>query len=408
MEKPSVIGWLVVAVAALGVSASAAPIQGPDTTTQGNWVGVYGSQGYVLPAYARATGGAVNPGSNADDLASLPAAIDDYTVGFYTTSGAGRGRGLWSASTTDVRALQDPANPSGARKANYWFDSSGFDVTMKLNQPARYNMSVYTMSWDSAARNERIVVPGKTSVDTGDIYDGNWYTTDVSGDEFSPIRFSIEKLGGTNAVIQAITFDTATDDATQGSWVGTYGADGYILPGFGGTAFPGTNANDVFDLPEYVDDYSLIPAGRSGRFQWASSTADPRGVQDPTGTSRKANCYFCDDGFTLHLDANIPTYFDLSLYLLDWDTGGQRAGSIEIPSMGVDDAVAGYNNGRWYLYRVYAGPDDPLDVTFTQSSGNAVVSAICFDNAYTFPEPATLTLVGGGLLLAAWRRRRRR
>ena len=413
MQRQGLTLVVALAVTAFGVGVTAAPIQGPDTTTQGNWVstGNYGSQGYILPAFSR-TSGTVFPGSNADDLALLPTAIDDYQVGFYST-GTGAGRGLWSPSTTEVRALEHPTI-AGLRKPNYWFDVNGFDVTMKLNGPARYTIGLYDMSWDSHARSSTITVPGKTPVVTGDIYDGKWYTTDVSGDEFNPIKLSIQKAAGSNVVLTGITFDQATDNSTQGSWVGVYGSDGYILPGFKGASptSPGDQSYDRFSLPSYIDDYSFsLNDGK--RYQWGGAASDPRGVQDPDNPSgaRKASIVYDTTEIGLQLEANVPTYFDLSLYVLDWDgqlPSGHRVETIAFNSPDIDDVVAReFRDGRWYLYRVYAGPGDPLYITLTPSGSNAVVSAICFDKGDMFPEPTTLALLAGGLLAAAVRRRRR-
>ena len=63
-----------------------AEILGTDTTTQGNWGGVYGSEGYVLCAY------------NGGDVRVLPDYVEDIQ---YTKASSTQ----WATDTTDVRAL---------------------------------------------------------------------------------------------------------------------------------------------------------------------------------------------------------------------------------------------------------------------------------------------------------------
>ena len=61
-----------------------------DTTTQGNWIGTYGSQGYNIIGNA----------------ASYPA--------YATVTPTGQSTYTWAASTTDPRGLQTPAAPAAS------------------------------------------------------------------------------------------------------------------------------------------------------------------------------------------------------------------------------------------------------------------------------------------------------
>ena len=61
-----------------------------DTTTQGNWIGTYGTQGYNV----------------VDATPSYPS--------YATVTVSGDSTYVWSADTTDVRGLENPAAPAVA------------------------------------------------------------------------------------------------------------------------------------------------------------------------------------------------------------------------------------------------------------------------------------------------------
>src|SRR4051794_21185265 len=107
-------GTLVVFLLFLCTSAVASTI---DTTTHGNWIGKYGSDGYILTNYYRVptTSGTANVYDGVPlkttDAAVLPPYIADYNYG------GGAQAYVWESNSTDQRFPQDPANPSGPRNS---------------------------------------------------------------------------------------------------------------------------------------------------------------------------------------------------------------------------------------------------------------------------------------------------
>src|SRR5207244_2333951 len=63
-----------------------------DTTTQGNWKGIYGTGGY--------------------DLSQDPSAGNPSLPAYATVNLIGQNNFTWAASTADVRALQKAGNPA--------------------------------------------------------------------------------------------------------------------------------------------------------------------------------------------------------------------------------------------------------------------------------------------------------
>ena len=105
--------------------AATAHFNGTDTTTQGNWIRTYGSQGYDVIG----------------DAASLPSHA--------TVTPAGQASYTWAASTTDPRALKD-ASGSG-RIAACWYSASSFTVDVNLTDGQTHDLELYFLDWDSTA-----------------------------------------------------------------------------------------------------------------------------------------------------------------------------------------------------------------------------------------------------------------
>ena len=108
-----------------------------DTTNQGTWKGVYGSNGWAIsndsnnyPAYAQV---ALNGESS-------------YT---------------WASSTTDVRALQ--SGVTNGRIASTWYSSSSFSIDINLTDGNMHQVGLYALDWDNLGRAETISVTDATS-----------------------------------------------------------------------------------------------------------------------------------------------------------------------------------------------------------------------------------------------------
>ncbi len=123
----------------LGLTATAVPVQitataggsGPiaqfittDTTTQGNWIGVYGTDGYRI----------------INESASIPAYAQVIPSGTSAIT--------WAASTTDVRALQR-ASGTG-RIASTWYSATFFDITVNVTDGQAHDVAFYSLDWDTS------------------------------------------------------------------------------------------------------------------------------------------------------------------------------------------------------------------------------------------------------------------
>jgi len=151
-----------------------------DTTTQGSWKGVFGTEGYSVTANA----------------VSYPSYVVPQIGGAATWT--------WDANTTDVRALQ-AAGP-GQRIAATWYSVDQLTVDLPFNDKQTHPFAVYCVDWDGA-RSERLDLLDATEnvLDTKTITNfrsGVWVVWNIAGH----VRLRLTRLGGTNAVISGVFF----------------------------------------------------------------------------------------------------------------------------------------------------------------------------------------------------------
>ena len=340
---------------------------GTDTTTEGNWIGVYGSQGYNIITNA------VDYPSYANVVAT---GETDYT---------------WAATTTDPRGLEMAPGTGSSRVAAAWESTTSFSVAINLTDGLTHEIALYLVDWDSMGRNEQIQIK---SVTTGMVLDtetvssfsgGEYLKWAISGD----VVITFTDLAGPNAVLSGLFFDPSvpaaatyidTDAKTQGNWSGVYGSQGY---------------NIIANSVNYPDYATVTPTGKSN-YTWAASTTDPRALEmaPGTGSSRIAAAWYSTTSFSVNIDLTDGQTHDISLYLLDWDSQGRRE-QIQITNESTGavlntQTVSSFTGG---VYLTWAISGDVV-FTFTRLAGpNAVVSGIFFDPPSSPPAAMPASLV---------------
>ena len=156
------------------------------------------------------------------------------------------------------------------------------------------------------------------------------------------------------------------NDTRQGSWVGSIGRDGYIIPG------------DAQKIPAYA---TATTAGTSD-WTWDYTTDDVRAVQRPSAASRLASCWYSPGSFEVNVKFTDGKWHNISLYTVDWDRA-KRAQQVDI-----FDAITGRRIHSWRIgsagegthleYKVYGH----VRIRYSRMSGpNAVLGGIFFDPA---------------------------
>ena len=174
----------LVTVIPVGTSPTSATFLGKDTTTQGNWRGFYGADGYNVinfkvnyPSYATAT----------------PSGQADHT---------------WASSTSDVRALSKPAATTD-RIASCWYAYKTFTVNLNLTDGLTHRVALYCLDWDTTARSQTIEILDASnnavlnSQSVTAFNGGQYLVWNIRGH----VLIRLTKTGSLNAVLSGIFFD---------------------------------------------------------------------------------------------------------------------------------------------------------------------------------------------------------
>ena len=331
--------------------ASTAKFAGTDTTTQGNWKGVYGSDGYVI----------------ANDSQKLPSyatfAVQNQTN--YT----------WASGTTDVRALESGAN--AGRIASTWFtNNTAFNFDLNLTDGNSHQVGLYAVDWDNfeGGRIESVQIADANSgavLDTEKISkfnNGIYLIWSISGH----VTITVAYAGGGNPVISGVFFTgastakfAATDASTQGNWKSAYGSDGYVI------------ANDSQKLPSYA----TFAVQNQTNYTWSSGTTDVRALQSGANSGRIASTWYSNTSFNFDLNLTDGNSHQIALYALDWDNfQGGRIETVQIADAATGtvldtEKISAFTNGIYLLWTV----SGHVKITVAYAGGgNAVTSGIFF------------------------------
>jgi hypothetical protein len=365
------VGWTVMG---LVDRASADPtLITPTEEPQGDWVGAYGSDGWIL-ADAN-TGG---------DVISLPAGVT-FTVqqaNSYT----------WAVQSTDVRALESADSTS--RSVGVWWEPGEIQLSLHFADAYSGLLSMYILDWDSTARREDITIDDGTTTYLAEIttsfHDGLWVSAPVSVGAGGTVSITAERTGSYNAVIEGIflgddgppLFASPSDiqvpavTGPRGDWLGRYGAGGRVLANWSGSA-------DLEQLPPGVD-FNRISGTR---YMWQTETGDARALQASDGSTRRVAVWY-GDTISLSLDFDDGYEGTVSIYSLDWDSDDRRQKILV--SDGTTDYMANlsesFQEGAWVTVPVSVptGGSVTIDVIKT-GAYNAVISGVFLDDGLLTP-----------------------
>ncbi len=349
---------------------------------QGNWVGTYGHDGYVLANWT---------GNNAD-LSSLPAGVT-----FSLDQG---GRYVWAATTTEVRALQSPTMTE--RRSMTWYDTSSLRLHLTFANAYTGTLHLYALDWDAYGGNrfQNVTINdghGAQTAQLGTAYvQGAWIHAPINVAAGGTVTITADKTAGNTAVLAGLFLGGAgplpppppppppapTVDlpGVQGNWLGTYGADGYVFANWNGS-------NDLVSLPAGVT-YSLE---QGARYTWAASTTDVRALRDPSGNGRKSLTWYDANQIRIRLTFAAAYTGTLHLYALDWDAYGPRGEDVSI-----DDgagrrtaslAAGSYVQGAWVHAPFAVGAGGSVVITVDRTASNAVLAGLLLGGPGALPPP---------------------
>ena len=331
-----------------------------DNTTQGNWKGVYGADGYNI----------------INDVTNYPA--------YAQVSVSGESLNTANASSSDVRWLQKAANGSTDRNFSSWFSATSFTIDINLTDGHEHRVAAYFLDWDgNNIRSQTIEVRDASTNavldrrDVDDFSSGRYLVWRLRG--HVKIRVIHNGIGSSNAVLSGLFFDTLlngsatfieADNVTQGNWKNVYGADGYNV------------IADATNHPTYAE-VSVI--GQTLYTEPNASNADVRWLQKAaTGsTDRNFAVWYSENNFTIDINLTDGQEHHVAVYCLDWDENDGRSQKIEVLEAATNTVLStvqvnAFSSGRYLVWRLKGHVR--IRVTHTGNVGsNAVVSGLFFN-----------------------------
>jgi hypothetical protein len=160
-----------------------------DTVTQGNWKGVYGLDGSIIP----------------NDATNLP----PYAT--ITGPGAGAPAYTWVGSSTDVRALLKTASTTD-RIASTWYNGTNFTFSVNTNDGLTHQLALYCLDFGNGNRSETITIMNAntnavlSSEAMSNFGNGVYAVFNITGNVLVTVSYS----GGLNAVLSGLFMSTIT------------------------------------------------------------------------------------------------------------------------------------------------------------------------------------------------------
>ena len=163
-------------------SSNSATFVKTDTTTQGAWKAVYGSDGYNV----------------AGDSVQYPAYVNGTVTGASTY--------VWNSATTDVRALQRVTASGNIAAALY--NATSFTVDLNFTDGAPHTVAIYFLDWDGSNRTQTVQV---LNGDTGAVLDTRSLSSFSQGVYLvwtltGHVTVKLTNTGPNNAVLNGIFF----------------------------------------------------------------------------------------------------------------------------------------------------------------------------------------------------------
>ena len=275
--------------------------------------------------------------TNGDITATVPAnAVVLYRVSSAPTVTTGSPNSVGTTSAT----VSGTVNPNG-RATTYHFDYG-------------------------ASTNYGSTAPGSPYPSAGSGTTAQSVSTNLTGLAASTAyHYRLEATNATGTTYgsdQTFTTASGVSNAPQGSWVGTYGANGYELAAWNG-------GSDVVAMPGVS-----LSVSNASRYLWASNTTNVRVLQSADRSTRNAATYYSSSGFKVALTFSSAYSGNLALYAVDLDNLGRS----ETITVGTQTAnLSDFSNGAWVTFPISAAANGTVTITVTNTGpGNAVLSGI--------------------------------
>ena len=321
-----------------------------DTTTQGNWIGTYGTQGYDVIGNA----------------ASLPS--------YATVTPAGQSNYTWTTTTTDPRALQVPA--ASSRIAAAWYSATSFTVDVNLTDGQTHDLELYFLDWDNTGRAEQVQIsdaPTGAVLDTETIssfHSGVYLDWAVSGNLLITITSRPGPMPSSAACSSTRRRQRRRRSSSR--------TRRRRVTGSAPTA-PRATTSSATPPACPATPPSRLRGSRPIPGPQARPTRGP--FRMPAAPAASPPTWYSATSFTVDVNLTDGQTHDLELYFLDWDSTG-RAEQVQISNASTGavlntETVSSFHSGVYLDWAVSGNV--LITITNMGGSANAVLSGLFLD-----------------------------
>lgn len=382
-----------------------------DSTTSGNWGGVYGKDGYVLCNY----------NGNGVDKKSLPSYV--ASVSYFMIYGNGLpNSATWATNTNDTRALAPDSSNQNPRNAACLSTDENIGgrntMTFSINciGTNSYQVALYFVDWDNGGR--RLAVE-MFDAKTLNLVAPVKVVTNFSGGKYlvysynKSVKFRIDHVRGRNAVLSGIFFDSGTPQAPGIGYNNSFEFDTASAGGVvstipsGWTAFNEVGPSDIGSQNAGGTDYIInnplaVPADQN-QYCYVNmfNPSVTGGIYQDVGALQPNTTYTLKVAIgSRHDRANSPGIISLL-------NGADNTGAVLVSGGGLPSM-----QNRWQDYSTTftTGASVSGDLTIALSVlGNGTTIQADFDNVRLTATPSVLKapvvgapkVSGGNLILTA-------
>jgi hypothetical protein len=243
-------------------------------------------------------------------------------------------------------------------------------------------------------------LPLSTDSNGTDGWSASWDATGLTAGSYTVVATAFDTASQSAESVATVSVGTPID----GSWVGSFGDDGYALLGWEGSS-------SLVAIPN-----ATLSVEQGMGYLWGGTT-EVRALTDPGGSGRRASAVYHASQIRLRLTFTVAYTGELHLRALDWDTTDRRQNvSVTSSATSTVQLIAAFNNGAWIHAPISVPAGDSVVITVDRTAGaNAVLSGVFLGGGGTPPPPPSPPpysegvrgdWVGShgdaGYLLAAW------
>jgi hypothetical protein len=308
------------------------------------------------------------------DVSSMPLATVTLTQG---------SRYRWNDGypTSSLRALENATQTE--RRPAQWFHNTSLRFNLAFSSAYSGTLRLYALDWDGSSRRQVVTVndgSGPRRVTLASSFNGGaWLEFPITVAAGGVVTVQADRTAGANATLSGLFLGgpgtppppppQEWEQAPQGDWVGSFGADGYVLMAW-------QNGADVVSMPLAT---ATITQGSRYRWNDGRTTNSVRALENAAQTQRRPAQWFHKTSLRFTLTFTNAYSGTLHLYALDWDSNKRRQTVIVDDGNGPRTVLlsSAFRDGAWMHFPISVPAGGVVTVRVDKTNGaNATLSGL--------------------------------